>query len=148
MRADIDEIAKYLRTYAPDKIRDLIVKHPEAKVYFESSGLKLGDAEINPAADVAGSMLDSVDEVATTAMSSTLASLKSARRLELVGSLLALIASGGVVGALIGAENAQIASILGAIGFIANAIPLVSSWLRTPTNGEKSVDQCFLVCVT
>lgn len=144
MRTDIDEIARYLRTYAPNKINELVAIHPETRVYFESSGYKLGGAEIDPASNVASSMLDSVDEVATKAMSSTLAGLRSARRLELAGSLLALVASGGVVGALLGAENELIATILGAVGFVASAIPLVSSWIRTPAAGEKSVDQCFV----
>jgi hypothetical protein len=145
MRADIYEVVRFLRGFAPEAAGELLVRHPETKVYFEAAGLPLGsDAEIDPAVDAARVMLDAVDEVATTAMLKTLASLKSARRLDLAGSLLALVASGGVVGALLGADNKDAAAILGVVGFVASAVPLVGGWLRGTATGKQSVDQCFL----
>lgn len=145
MRADIGEIVQFLRGFSPEAVDSLLARHPEAKVYFEASGLPLGGGEeIDPAVEAARVMLDAVDGVTTTAMLKTSANLKSARRLDLTGSLLALVASGGVVGALLGADNKDAAAILGVIGFIASAVPPVSAWLRGTAIGEQSLGQCFV----
>lgn len=145
MLEQIDEVVQFLRGFAPDTVPAFVARHPEAKPYFEGGGLALGGmAELGPAVDAACVMLDSVDEVASAAMQKTVANLKSARLLDVVGSLLALIASGGVVGTLLGADDKRTAAILGGVGFVASAVPLVSSWVRGAPVGDRSIGQCFL----
>lgn len=143
MQADIREISGFLRNYAPTQLDLLQQRHPEAPKYFGPSGVPLGDANVDAAADAARVMLETVDGVASTAIADTVRKLKSARWLELGGSLLALLASGGVIGATLAFSDTLAAAVLAIVSFVANAVPLITGWLRGTVGGQGSVNQYF-----
>lgn len=145
MKADIAEVVQFLRGFAPEATAKLVGRRPELRVYFEASGLPLGgEGNAAPAIDAVSVMLEAVDEIATAAMTKTLANLKAARRLDLAGSLTTLVASGGVVGTVLGAGSQYVAAVLGAIGFVASAVPIIGNWLRGAAVGDQSVGQSFM----
>ena len=143
MNSDISYINKYLSTYQPSKHDALITKYPHAVNLLTPNGLSLGDAQTALACDAAKEMLSSVDETSARAIKSIMRKLKLGKRLELIGSVLALITSGGVVGAIVGLQETIVAAILGAIGFIGSLVTLFVQWLKGGVSSNVSLDKSF-----
>jgi hypothetical protein len=145
MQADIGEISRFLGGYAPAQLEALRQRHPKERAYLEPRGVTLGGgAASDTATDAACAMLDSVDQIASKAIVETIQKLKSARTLELCGSVLALLASGGVIGAVFGFSATTAAAVLAVIGFLANLVPLVTNWLRGTVGGQGSIGESFI----
>lgn len=143
MDTDISYINKYLHKFANDKHQELLRRHPESQVLLNAMGVSLGVTDTEVAVDAAKTMLESVDSITSSALSDILGKLKTNRRLELIGSILTLSTSGGVVGSIIGFDEKYVAAFLGAIGFLGSLVMLFAKWLKGSVTGSSSLDKEF-----
>lgn len=139
MEDSLTGIVRFLQQYAPQELARLGARHPESAARLRAAGQVLGDGDEEFESDAALTMLSAVADQSTVVSASITERLSSARRLEVMGSMLSLFSSGGVVGATLGLDSIVMAAMLGTIGFLANAVPLVVNWLRgSPTGASVS----------
>ncbi|HEY0115104.1 MAG TPA: hypothetical protein VGB54_05235 [Allosphingosinicella sp.] len=137
----IADIAEFLGKYAPGELSALRAGFPDQKHLFERSGLAMGGddraeqrAEAEPRVEAARRMLETVTTVADQALDDATSRLRFSRKLELIGSLVALISSAGVVTALLG-KRPEAALVIALVSFAAGAVPLVATWLKGTLSG-------------
>lgn len=135
MDADTTDIVKFLNKFAPAEVVRLNALHPAARAHFRVRGVVLGKSEDDALKDAALAMLNSVASASSEASSQVFAKFASAHRWELRGSIVGLFSSGGVLTAILGFNSKWSAVVLGAVGFLANAIPLIAGWLKSSPTG-------------
>ena len=119
------------------------MRHPKATAYLKADGIALGDSETSVARDAVETMLESVDDVSSAAISYTLNRLQTNRKIELAASLLALFTSGGVVGSIIGLDEKYLAAGLGALGLSGALLTLLVKWQKGGVSGPLDLEKSF-----
>jgi hypothetical protein len=143
MLAPIPDTVRFLAQFTPAQLHDLQHRHPEAAFVFRSAGVALGETDLDATLDATSAMLSTVSGVALEAVGETGKQLRSGSKLELVGGLLSVVATGSVVLTALGAKSPWTTAALGVIGLFASGIPLVVRWLRGGTSGA-SVASIFI----
>lgn len=127
-----------IAAYRPDQLSELRRKHPAAGAMLEHRGVVLGGNDDDAALrDAAIALLQNADGIADQARTAAFRRLVIARRIEVVGSIVSVASSVGVVSALLELLNSTNALPLALVGFFAGAIPLVSGWLRSTHDGAS-----------
>lgn len=129
----------FLERFAPGVLHDLRRAYPASEAALYSEGVVLGEGEDEDAfLAVTVAMLESTREVADNALVEVTSRLNTARRIETVGHIITLLASGTVVGLTVILESLLGGAISGAIAFLAAAIPIVVNWLRQANIGSAT----------
>jgi hypothetical protein len=136
MQIQISGILKFLGEYDPTRLQALRDRYPSAAAALRPVGAVLGDSDLDIAISATKELLNSVTSTALDAASQTGRKLRSASKLDLVGGILALASTAGVVGVALGDQSALKTASLGLIGFLSSALPLFSRWLRSGVSGE------------
>ena len=143
MDSDISYVNRFLKGYSPQHHLELLMRHPKATAYLKADGIALGDSESSVARDAVETMLESVDDVSSAAISYTLNRLQTNRKIELAASLLALFTSGGVVGSIIGLDEKYLAAGLGALGLSGALLTLLVKWQKGGVSGPLDLEKSF-----
>jgi len=143
MTVAINDIARFLGKYDPERLAALRSGFPEAAARFDPDGGPLGDAGDAAGGAAARAMLESVGGVADKAEADAMRRLAFSRWLELAGSLVAAFSSAGVVTALAVLSARNLAVTLAIIAFLGSAAPIVANWLKGTAGGAGTAAQAL-----
>lgn len=145
----IPDVMRYLEAYQPGEVVRLGAAWPEARAALKSNGLVLGAVEDDAVRDAVEAMLSGIGAETRKAVGQATATLRGARRLEVIGKLMAAASSSAVIGSSLVTRSTWLPSVFGAIAFLATLLPVGVNWLRAaPTGGtlaQKAVELRDLV---
>jgi hypothetical protein len=144
METAINDISGFLGRYAPQRLDALRSRFPDQAARFEPEGLTMGAGDADALRAAASAMLEEVGEVADRAEAAVMQRLRVSRVLELVGALVSLLSSAGVITAIWGLESPAAALPIAMVGFVGGAVPLVVNWLRSDAAGAGSAAEALV----